>query len=73
MAVEPTYQGQGIAKQLLQKICELADKAGQDIYLESTKEGFSLYQKAGFEKVGEAPVLDGAYVLMSMLRKPKQL
>ena len=73
MAVEPTYQGQGIAKQLLQKICELADKAGQDIYLESTKEGLSLYTKAGFEKVGEAPLLDGAYTMMSMLRKSKQL
>jgi len=74
MAVDPDYQGHGIAKRLLQKICEFADEAGQDIYLESTTAGLSLYKKAGFEVLGELSMLawlDGEYTLSAMLRKPK--
>jgi len=71
MAVDPDYQGHGIAKRLLQKLCELADEAGQDIYLESTTAGLPLYKKAGFEVLGELSMLDGEYQLSSMLRKPK--
>jgi len=73
MAVDPDYQGHGIAKQLMQKLCELADEAQQDIYLESTVAGLSLYKKAGFEVLGELSMLDGEYLLSSMLRKPKPL
>lgn len=71
MAVHPDYQGNGIAKRLLQKICEFADEAGQDVYLESTTAGQSLYKKGGFEVLGELSMLDGEYSLSSMLRKPK--
>ena len=71
MAVHPDYQGNGIAKRLLQKICEFADEAGQDVYLESTTAGQSLYKKGGFEVLGELTMLDGEYTLNSMLRKPK--
>jgi ribosomal protein S18 acetylase RimI-like enzyme len=76
MAVHPDYQGNGIAKRLLQKICEFADEAGQDVYLESTTAGLSLYKKGGFEVLGELSMLqwlDAEYTLNSMLRKPKSL
>lgn len=71
MAVHPDYQGNGIAKRLLQTICEFADEAGQDVYLESTTAGLSLYKKGGFEVLGELSMLDGEYSLNSMLRKPQ--
>ena len=73
MAVHPDYQGHGIAKRLLQRICEFADEAGQDVYLESTTAGLSLYKKGGFEVLGELSMLEGEYTLYSMLRKPKSL
>lgn len=72
MAVDPDYHGKGIAKLLLQKICEYADQAQQDIYLESTEAARTLYRNAGFEVLGELLMLDGAYLLTSMLRKPKK-
>jgi GNAT superfamily N-acetyltransferase len=72
MAVDPDYHGQGIAGQLLQKLCELPDEAGQDIYLESTIAARTLYKNAGFEVLGELEMLEGEYMLTSMLRKPKQ-
>ena len=74
MAVHPDYQGKGIAKRLLQKICEFGDEAGQDVYLESTAAGQSLYKKGGFEVLGELSLLEwlgGEFSLYSMLRKPK--
>jgi ribosomal protein S18 acetylase RimI-like enzyme len=71
MAVDPEYQGHGIARRMMQKLCELADEAGQDIYLESTTAGLPLYKRAGFEVLGELSMLDGEYLMSSMLRKPK--
>jgi ribosomal protein S18 acetylase RimI-like enzyme len=73
MAVDPDYHGQGIAKRLLQKLCEIADEARQDIYLESTTAARTLYKNAGFEVLGELVLLDGEYLLTSMLRKSRQL
>lgn len=72
MAVDPDYHGQGIAKRLLHKLCEIADKAGQDVYLESTLAGRKLYKNAGFESLGEVLLLDGEYLITAMLRKPIQ-
>jgi ribosomal protein S18 acetylase RimI-like enzyme len=72
MAVDPDYHGQGFAKRLLQKLCEIVDEAKQDIYLESTTAARILYKNAGFEVLGELVILDGQYVLTSMLRKPRQ-
>jgi ribosomal protein S18 acetylase RimI-like enzyme len=72
MAVDPDYHGQGIAKRLLQKLCEIADEARQDIYLESTTAARTLYKNAGFEVLGELVLLDGEYLLTSMLRKSRQ-
>lgn len=71
MAVDPKCQGRGIAKRLLAKDCELADRAGQDIYLESTPAGKRLYLTAGFELLGEQKILDGSVAVNPMLRKAK--
>jgi ribosomal protein S18 acetylase RimI-like enzyme len=72
MAVDPDYHGQGIAKRLLQKLCEIADEARQDVYLESTTAARTLYKNAGFEVLGELVLLDERYLLTAMLRKSRQ-
>jgi ribosomal protein S18 acetylase RimI-like enzyme len=71
MAVHPDFQGQGIGRELLAEICNLADKSSQDVYLESTPAGLKLYQKTGFESLGYIAFFDGEYSLTCMLRKPK--
>jgi ribosomal protein S18 acetylase RimI-like enzyme len=70
MAVHPDFQGRGIGGELLDRICSLADDSSQDVYLEATPAGLKLYQKAGFESLGEITLFDGEYSLTCMLRKP---
>jgi GNAT superfamily N-acetyltransferase len=68
MAVHPDYQGQGIAKRLLLKGLELADKTGEDVYLESTPGARGLYLRVGFEVLEEFNVND-KFPMTVMLRK----
>jgi ribosomal protein S18 acetylase RimI-like enzyme len=70
MAVHVDYQGQGIAKRLLFKGLELADEAGEDVYLESTPAAKGLYQRVGFEVLEEFTVKD-EFPMTVMLRKAK--
>jgi ribosomal protein S18 acetylase RimI-like enzyme len=70
MAVHPDFQGQGIGVRLLAEICGLADSSNQDVYLEATPAGLRLYQKTGFESLGEITIFEGEYSLTCMLRKP---
>lgn len=70
MAVHPDYQGQGIAKRLLLKGFELADEAGEDVYLESTPGAKGLYQRVGFELLEEFTVNE-KFPMSVMLRKTK--
>lgn len=49
MAVHPDWQRRGIAKRLLLTVCAHADKAGQDVYLESAPPARKLYAANGFE------------------------
>lgn len=69
MIVHPEYQGRGIGRRLLDEICNLADKAAQDIYLEASPVGTKLYLNAGFEKIGEISLINGSYILACMLKK----
>jgi GNAT superfamily N-acetyltransferase len=69
MIVHPDYQRRGIGTKLLAEVCSLADKVGQDIYLESSPRGTKLYLNAGFDRIGDIEMLDGAYVIACMLRK----
>jgi ribosomal protein S18 acetylase RimI-like enzyme len=68
MAVHPDHQGQGIAKRLLLKGLELADEAGEDVYLESTPGARGLYLRVGFEVLEEFTVQD-TFPMTVMLRK----
>ena len=70
MAVHVDNQGQGIAKRLLLKGLELADEAGEDVYLESTPAARGLYQRVGFEVLEEFTVRD-TFPMTVMLRKAK--
>jgi GNAT superfamily N-acetyltransferase len=49
LAVDPSYQGQGIGKALLQWGLDEADRLGLITFLEATREGRPLYDKYGFE------------------------
>jgi GNAT superfamily N-acetyltransferase len=49
LAVDPSHQGQGIGKALLQWGLDEADRLGLVTFLESTNEGRPLYDKYGFE------------------------
>ena len=56
LAVHPEYQGQGIAKNILDHALENSRKKGVDtIYLEvrpSNSRAIDIYQKAGFNEIG---------------------
>ena len=73
--MDPEYQGQGIAKMLLDWGVEQADKDGSGIYLEGTKMGMGLYERAGFREKGEVrfPGIKGQdgeeYVIHLMVRE----
>lgn len=71
MVVHPNHQGRGIGRKLLDAICELADRAGQDIYLEASEPGKRLYEKAGFVVLGEKTFLEGVAPVPAMLRRPQ--
>ncbi|KAM0715687.1 hypothetical protein Q7P37_009186 [Cladosporium fusiforme] len=71
MVVHPYHQGHGTGTLLLNEACLIADRAGQDVYLEATPAGRKLYLNAGFEVLGTAEVLEGTYVLTFMLRRAR--
>ena len=52
LATLPDYRGLGAASQILQWGFTQADELGLPAYLEASKEGALLYEKRGFEKVG---------------------
>lgn len=69
MIVHPDYQRRGIGSRLLAGVCNLTDNVDQDIYLEASPRGTKLYLNAGFDRIADIDLLDGAYVLGCMLRK----
>lgn len=77
LAIDPTYQGKGIGKMLMQWGCEQSDRDGLPLYLEATPAGRGLYEKCGFESVEELTwpgvMHEGeSYRMAIMVRKPKR-
>ena len=58
LAVDARLQGMGIGSKLLRVFCARMDAAGEDAYLETDKAiNVRLYERFGFEVVGEQEVL----------------
>lgn len=69
MCVLPECQGRGIGDQLLkQGLRDLVDKDGLDCYLEASEVAAMLYERNGFKPEIPIPLMDGSYVVMTMLR-----
>ena len=71
MCVHPDYQGQGIARRLLQRGLDEVDKYGHDVLLEGTMAARKLYRSCGFEVLEELEFLDGRCSLGVMMRRSK--
>lgn len=69
--VDPDFQGQGIAKRLLNHAMKGADEAGEDVYLEGTAAGQPLYLRCGFEPLKDISAMGGAYTMKAMIRHPQ--
>ncbi|KND92344.1 hypothetical protein TOPH_02944 [Tolypocladium ophioglossoides CBS 100239] len=59
MAVNPSYQRQGIGSMMMQRICEETDRNGRCAYVLAAPEGIRLYTKFGFEIVGYVETSQG--------------
>lgn len=54
MAVWPRFQRQGFGTALLRTVCEpVADAGATDVVLNATEQGRLLYERCGFEKIGD--------------------
>jgi GNAT superfamily N-acetyltransferase len=53
IATDPSHQRRGAARRLLEKLAELADEAGQDIFLVATDSARPVYGKLSFKPVQE--------------------
>ncbi|QKX61964.1 uncharacterized protein TRUGW13939_09120 [Talaromyces rugulosus] len=77
LAVDPSHQGQGIGKALLQWGLDEADRLGLVTFLESTNQGRPLYDKYDFEPTTSDTLdvtpfgLDGVLTHTGMVRQPK--
>jgi len=74
MGTLPAYQRRGVASLQLAWATELADREGLIMYTEGSPVATPLYEKFGFEPVGEvvSDLLDGgSYTYTCLLRKPK--
>jgi GNAT superfamily N-acetyltransferase len=74
VAVEPSFQGQGIGTAMLNAFCMVVDGTGAHAYLETDKrENVRLYQRFGFTVVESAEVLGVPNWFMSRLSKAKAM
>jgi GNAT superfamily N-acetyltransferase len=72
LGVQPAMQGHGLGSALLRATLAEADATGMPAYLEATSaENRRLYERHGFELVGELPMPDGPS-LFAMWREPMQ-
>ena len=70
LAIDPDYQGRGLARKMVDMGLAWADADGVPAYLEATPEGAKIYPKFGFKKVGEYGFFDGAHVCEFHIRQP---
>jgi len=60
--VRPDYQGQGIAKALLQKgLAEIKAEGGVCALATQSKENVRYYERLGFETLSKAQIYDNIY------------
>jgi Acetyltransferase (GNAT) family len=76
IGVNPTYQGQGRGKELMQKLNQMADKANQVMYLEAGEGNRGFYEKMGYcvtrTEILEDPLKrDQPYQVHLMVREPE--
>jgi ribosomal protein S18 acetylase RimI-like enzyme len=71
IGVDPAWQGRGVAGLLLRSRLERCDASGQPAYLEvSQPGGVALYERFGFQRIGDLDMPAGAPVLTGMWRAP---
>ena len=72
IAVDPSKQGQGIGSFLLKEALKMVDKNGDRAYLEASSErNKALYERHGFEMIGEVQV-DDSPSAYPMIREPRK-
>jgi ribosomal protein S18 acetylase RimI-like enzyme len=73
LGTRPAWQSQGLGSALLREVLDRCDTDGTPAYLEATSPGNQrLYQRHGFEVVGEIALPDGPS-LWPMWREPRPL
>lgn len=72
LGVEPSQQGKGLGRSVLQLVFSKADETGQFCYLETQNESnLSFYQKLGFEVATHGVVPKSSLQVWTMVRKPR--
>lgn len=66
MAVDPSYQRQGVGSTLMEMFCRIVDENALDAFVMSSPAGIRLYSKFGFKAVGVVETNQGNFT--SMLR-----
>ena len=70
LAVDPAFQRLGLGSLLMKHVNQLLDETGSQGYLESSNpENISLYQRHGYEVIGEIKIGD-CPIVTPMLREP---
>lgn len=67
LAVDPAYQGRGLASKLLKWGLARADEESVEVYLSSSPEGRRMYEKYGFESKDSFSPFPG-YEQLNMIR-----
>jgi GNAT superfamily N-acetyltransferase len=70
IGVDPSWQGRGVAGMLLRSRLRRCDQDGQPAYLEVGKDGVALYERFGFQPIGDLDMPAGAPAQMGMWRAP---
>ena len=73
IAIDPQFQGKGLATQLIKPILQQADSENKHCYLETQNENnISIYNHFGFEVVAESTIPSTGEHHWCLLRKPRR-